>query len=97
MQENSKTLLSIFEYLKEIKELLQSLLKQNRTKVFKEEWVDGQDITLAHHISPRTLRTLRCTGRLPYTTFNGKYFYKYSDIRDLLESNYFKNHPIKKT
>ena len=83
---------------KEIKALLQTLLKQTRIKLFKEEWVDGQDLSSALHISPRSLQTLRQTGKLPYSRLVAKkYLYKYSDIRALLKSNYFKNHPNEKT
>jgi len=81
----------------EVKALLQSLIKQNRIKLFKGEWVDGQDIYLAFHINARTLNTLRCSETLAYTMVNDKYFYKYSDIMALFKSNYFKKHPIKKS
>ena len=103
MQEVIKALNRIYEKSlenleesRQINALLQGLIKQNRIKLFKEEWVDGKDISLAFHITLRTLRTLRCSGQLPSAQVNDKYFYKYSDIMTLLNSIYFKNHPIKK-
>ncbi|HEY3369348.1 MAG TPA: DNA-binding protein [Prolixibacteraceae bacterium] len=96
MQEFVTALNRLLAELKDIKALLQTLLKQTRTRLFKEEWVDGEDIFLSHHIQLRTLRNLRVSGKLPYSQLNDKYFYKYSDIRALLKKNYMqkktKNH-----
>ena len=104
MQEVIKALNCIYEKslenleeTRQVKALLESLINQNRIKLFKEEWVDGQDISLALHINLRTLRSLRYSGQLPSAQVNDKYFYKYSDIMTLLNGIYFKNHPIKKT
>jgi hypothetical protein len=97
MQELVTAINRLSQESKEIKVLLQTLLTQTRIKLFKEEWVDGQDISSALHIQLRTLRALRISGMLPYSKVNDKYFYKYSDIRTLLKSNYFKNQSIKKS
>lgn len=96
MQEIAKGFQIILEYLKEIKSLLQTQLKLNRAKLLKEEWVDGQDISLTLHISQRRLRYLRDSGQLPFTTLDEKFYYRYSDIDAILEKNYFKKHPINK-
>ena len=104
MQEVLKALNRIYEKslenieeTRQINALLQGLIKQNRIKLFKGEWLDGQDIFLAYHINARTLNTLRCSEKLAYTLVNDKYFYKYSDIMTLFKSNYFKKHTIKKS
>ena len=98
MQEFVTALNRLSEDSKEIKALLQTLLLQTRIKLFKEEWIDGRDISSALHISLRTLQSLRETGQLPYSVLKDKkYLYRYSDIRALLESNYFKKNPIKKS
>jgi len=81
---------------KEIKALLQTLLKLTKVRLLKDEWLDAKEINASLHISQRTLKRLRDTGQLPYTQlFDKKPLYKYSDLMALLESNYFKNHPIK--
>ena len=95
MQELATAINRLLQETKEIKALLLTLLKQTRIRLFKEEWIDGQDISSALHIQLRTLRTLRTSGRLPFSKVHDKYFYRYSDIRALLKSNYFKNHPNK--
>ena len=51
-------------------------------------WLDGQDVLLLLHISKRSLQKLRDNGVLPYSRINGKFYYKQSDIEQLLENNY---------
>lgn len=88
----------------EVMQMLQSLSDQMRLihsylknghkselERFKENWIDGQDVMLALHISKRTLQSLRDSGTLPYSRINGKFYYKVEDIEKLLESNY--SHP----
>lgn len=72
---------------KEVKEEIQNL-KKTKAEQFKEVWMDGQEVTLALHISPRTLQTLRCSGQLPCSRVHKKIYYKTSDVKALLESNY---------
>lgn len=60
------------------------------------EWIDGQEVMQALHISPRTLQTLRTSGKLIPTRLLRKYYYKTSDIKDLLEANYIRNHLTKR-
>ena len=63
-------------------------LKKTKGELFKEEWMDGQEVTLALNISPRSLQTLRCSGQLPFTRILKKLYYKTSDVKALLENNY---------
>ena len=97
MQEYVTALNRLSEETKEIKALLQTILKLNRIRLLKEEWIDGQDLCAALHISQRTLQYLRESGQLPFSRLNSKkYFYKYADVRALLKRNYFKKSQIKK-
>lgn len=95
MEDLEKILLQFSDDLKEIKANLQSL-KKSRTEVFKESWIDGQDVTVALNVSQRTLQTLRTSGILPYSQFSGKCYYKISDLETLLNSNYSRK-PQKQT
>jgi hypothetical protein len=52
------------------------------------DWLDGQDVMQALHISPRTLQTLRTNGTLPHSRIGGKLYYKRSDILRILQDNY---------
>ena len=87
MEDLEKILLQFSADLKEIKANLQSL-KKSRTEVFKESWIDGQDVRIALNIGQRTLQTLRSSGLLPYSQFSGKCYYRISDLETLLNSNY---------
>jgi len=53
-----------------------------------EDWIDGQIVMQALHISPRTLQTLRTNGTLPFSRIGRKLFYKRSDILRVLQDNY---------
>lgn len=90
-----KMLLQLSADLKEMKTHLQSL-KKSQTEVFKETWIDGQDVQVALNVSQRTLQTLRTSKLLPFSQFNGKCYYKVSDLETLLESNYSRNQQSKR-
>lgn len=50
--------------------------------------LDGQDVMMRLHISPRTLQTLRSNGTLPYTRIGRKLYYFRQDIERILKDNY---------
>lgn len=54
----------------------------------KDSWLDGADVLQILRISNRTFQSLRDSRKLPYSKIKGKFYYKYSDIEKLLESNY---------
>ena len=87
MNELFNSILILTNDVKEVKACLKKLEK-TRTEVFKQNWIDGQDVMFALNISKRTLQSLRDNGTLPYSRVNGKFYYKVSDIEALLESNY---------
>ena len=87
MTEIIDLILKLSQELKSIKAYLQ-ILQKSRTEKFSEQWIDGQDVMQALHISKRTLQTLRDNGTLPYSRINGKFYYKVADLESLLESNY---------
>ena len=55
---------------------------------FLEDWIDGQIVMQALHISPRTLQTLRTNGILPFSRIGNKIYYRKSDILKILFDNY---------
>jgi hypothetical protein len=87
MNEIIQMLLRLSQDLEYIKAFIQSLNK-SKTELFKENWLDGQDVMQLLHISKRSLQSLRDTHVLPYSRINGKIYYKLSDIEGLLDSNY---------
>ncbi len=80
-------LLKLSHNFEEIKNYILAL-KKSELQLLTETWIDSQDVMQALHISKRTLQSLRDAGTLPYSRLNGKFYYKVSDIKNLLESNY---------
>jgi hypothetical protein len=87
MTELIDLVLKLSQDLQQIKFQLQQFQK-SRLERFNEAWIDGQDVMQTLHISKRTLQSLRDEGTLPFSRINGKFYYKLSDIEQLLESNY---------
>lgn len=87
MNEIIQSLLAISADIKEVKANMQ-VIRHSRAEIFKESWIDGQDVMLALNISQRTLQTLRDNGTLPFSRISGKFYYKVSDLEAILESNY---------
>ena len=50
------------------------------------EWMDNQDVCQALKISPRTLQTLRDSGRLPHSKINNRIYYRPEDVERLIEN-----------
>lgn len=50
--------------------------------------LDGHNVMMKLHISPRTLQTLRSNGTIPYTRIGRKIYYFRHDIERLLKDNY---------
>ena len=47
-------------------------------------WLDNQEVMQMLKISESTLRRWRISGLIPWTRIKGKYYYKDSDIHELL-------------
>lgn len=87
MNEVLNMLMRLTEDFALIKAYLLALTK-SRLDYFNETWVDGQVVMQTLHISKRSLQSLRDSGTLPYSRINGKFYYKLSDIEQLLEKAY---------
>ncbi|WP_283635495.1 helix-turn-helix domain-containing protein [Aquaticitalea lipolytica] len=93
MTEIIDLLLALSQEIKDIKARIE-LLQQSRAEVLKDTWIDNQDVLQTLHISKRTLQTFRTNGTLPYSKVQGKFYYKVSDVEQLLQDNYY-NHNFK--
>ena len=56
-----------------------------------EDWMDTEQVCLSLKISKRTLEVWRYNGKIPFSKFNNKCFYKKSDIQTILDNNYKRN------
>jgi hypothetical protein len=80
-------MLDLCQEIKHIKAQLY-VFHKSRVEVFKENWLDADQVTEALKISTRTLQSLRDNGTLPFSRINGKFYYKAADLEKLLDSNY---------
>ena len=94
MTEIIDLLLTLSQEIKDIKARIE-LLRHTRAEVLKDAWIDNQDVLQTLHISKRTLQTLRDNGTVPYSKVKGKFYYKVSDVEQLLQDNYY-NHNFKR-
>lgn len=53
-----------------------------------EDWIDNYEIMTRYHVSQRTLQSLRSNGKLPYTIFANRCFYRKSDVQMVFRSRY---------
>ena len=51
-----------------------------------EDWIDNYEIMTRYHVSQRTLQTLRSSGKLPYTIFANRCFYRQTDVQMVFRS-----------
>ena len=93
MTEIIDLILALSQDIKDLKARIE-LLRQSRAEVLKDTWIDNQDVLQTLHISKRTLQTFRDNGTLPYSKVKGKFYYKVSDVEQLLQDNYY-NHNFK--
>ncbi len=94
MTEIIDLILALSQDIKDLKARI-DLLRQSRAEVLKDTWIDNQDVLHTLHISKRTLQTFRDNGTLPYSKIKGKFYYKVSDVEQLLQDNYY-NHNFKR-
>lgn len=82
--------------MQEVKDLKSSIeiFRHSRAEHLIESWIDNQDVLQLLHISKRTLQTFRDNGTLSYSKIQGKFYYKVSDVEQLLQDNYY-NHNFK--
>ena len=63
-------------------------INRQRSSRRMSDWMDNQDVCQALKISPRTLQTLRDSGRLPHSKINNRIYYRPDDIERVLQSCY---------
>ncbi|WP_207420212.1 helix-turn-helix domain-containing protein [Desertivirga brevis] len=61
------------------------MLNKKRQQVFRESWLDRQEVMQLMPISDRSLYDLTRTGELPSYTFKGKLFFKLADVEALMK------------
>ena len=62
---------------------MEAICQQHGEKKMSE-WMDNQDVCWMLNISPRTLQTLRESGRLPHSKINNRIYYRPEDVERLI-------------
>ncbi|MCC8174166.1 MAG: helix-turn-helix domain-containing protein [Odoribacter sp.] len=62
-------------------------LSQSGLHDIDEEWLDSVEVCKRLSISKRTLLYYRNYGKVPYSFFGNKIYYKVSDITEILKKN----------
>ena len=84
-------LLSIISSIKRDIELLsKSMDAMNKThaQYLSEEWITSDQAMKILKICPRTLNSLKSSGKLPYSKVQGTIYFRTVDIENLLKQNY---------
>lgn len=79
------------------KELFAELKKFNPSRqhgIPVKEWLKSCEVRKLLGISPGTLQNLRVNGTLPYTKIGSLMYYRYEDIRNLLEGSATHKDPL---
>lgn len=85
----SEDIILFFESVNELLDLIKETLETNSLALNGERYLTNNDIAEMLHISLRTLQDWRDTGKIAYIQIIGKVLYKESDVRQLLEDNYY--------
>ena len=81
----ARTFEAMMERFEAVVRKVDKLCGQHKSKELKE-WLDNQDVCVILNISPRTLQTLRDSGKLAYTQINRKMYYKPEDVEKVINS-----------
>lgn len=87
----SEDIILFFENLDELLNSVKETLENTHPILNGERYLTNNDVANMLHISLRTLQDWRDNGRIAYIQISGKVLYKESDVRKLLEENYFSN------
>ncbi|HZL11570.1 MAG TPA: helix-turn-helix domain-containing protein [Prolixibacteraceae bacterium] len=84
-------LLTIISSIKRDIELLgksMDAMKKTHAQYLSEEWITSDQAMKILKICPRTLNSLKSSGKLPYSKVQGTIYIRTVDIENLLKQNY---------
>lgn len=87
----SEDIILFFENLDELLNSVREAFENNTPTLNGERYLTNNEVSDMLHISQRTLQDWRDNGRIAYIQISGKVLYKESDVKKLLEDNYWKN------
>lgn len=82
----------IMEQLSTLAGAVERLQREMQTKEEDELWVDNYDACTFLRISQRTLQRLRSSGKITYSTIEGRqYYYQIREIKKMLQLHLIKS------
>lgn len=85
----SEEIILFFENLDELLNSVREVFEKKPPTLNGERYLTNNEVSDMLHISPRTLQDWRDNGRIAYIQISGKVLYKESDVKRLLEDNYY--------
>lgn len=74
----------------EIERVADKVVERIKPSLLNERYFSTEEVMEHFHISRRALQNYRDTGVIPYTAIGGIFLYPESEIRKVLEENYYK-------
>ena len=87
---NSDEIKDILSAIEEATTNLELGMEALSSSANQDRYLNNNQVCEMLHISQRTLQDYRDKGRISFYKLEGKILYKYSDIENLLNSNYYK-------
>lgn len=85
----SEDIVLFFESVNELLNFVKGALENNSPALNGERYLTNNDVADMLHISLRTLQDWRDTSKIAYIQISGKVLYKESDVKRLLDENYY--------
>ena len=80
------------EHLATLAGAVEQLQAEMRTREEDEVWVDNYDVCTFLRISQRTLQRLRSSGKISYSTIEGRqYYYQIKEVKKMLRHHLIKS------
>lgn len=80
--------LAFQEILNTLAEIKKGISCNSKSNPFSDQWLDTQEVCMLLKISKRTLQYYRTNGTVPYSQIGSKFYYKVSDLEELLKGHY---------
>lgn len=87
---NSDEIKNILSAIEEATTNLELGMEALSSSANQDRYLNNNQVCEMLHISQRTLQDYRDKGRISFYKLEGKILYKYSDIENLLNSNYYR-------
>ena len=87
---NSDEIKDILSAIEEATTNLELGMEALSSSANQDRYLNNNQVCEMLHISQRTLQDYRDKGRISFYKLEGKILYKYSDIENLLNSNYYR-------